>query len=228
MFYRCYRNFDNKKFEEQLQKQLPSVSGFESFQFAFKVILNQFAPLKQKLIRNNNQPFMTKTHRKAIMKRSKSRNKFNEEENIGNWSEYKRQRNLCSNLLKQSKKRHFNSLNVNDVTENKKFWKTIKPFFTEKNKTTNNIILTENNQTVREDKAICQIFTYFTHVTKGVKLRQVDESEPFENEECCRLIRKNYGGDSFSSKSISKDDVIEGIKNYYQTKHQYQITYQFQ
>ena len=126
MFYRCYRNFDNKKFEEELQKQLLSVSDFESFQFAFKVILNQFAPLKQKLIRNNNQPFMTKTHRKAIMKRSKLRNMFNEEENIENWSEYKRQRSLCSNLLKQSKKRHFNSLNVNDVTENKKFWKTIK------------------------------------------------------------------------------------------------------
>ena len=82
----------------------------------------------------------------------------------------------------QSKKRHFNSLNVNDVTENKKLWKTIKHFFTEKNKTTNNIILSENNQTVREDKAICQIFnTYFTNVTKGLKLRQVDESQSFEN-----------------------------------------------
>ena len=140
MFYRYYRNFDNKKFEEELQKQLPSVSDFESFQFAFKVILNQFAPLKQKLIRNNNQPVMTKTLRKAIIKRTKLRNKFNEETNIENWPEYKRQRNLCSNLLKQSNKRHFNSFNVNDVTENKNFWKTIKPFFTEKSKTTNNII----------------------------------------------------------------------------------------
>ena len=145
MFYRCYRNFDNKKFEEELQKQLPSVSDFESFQFAFKVILNQFAPLKEKLIRTNNQPFMTKTLRKVVMKRSKLRNKFNEERNIENWSEYKRQRNLCSNLLKQSKKRHFNSLNVKDVTQKKKFWKTIKPFFTEKNKTSNNINLMENN-----------------------------------------------------------------------------------
>ena len=44
IFYRCYRNFDNKKFEEELQKQLPSVSDFESFQFSFRVILNQFAP----------------------------------------------------------------------------------------------------------------------------------------------------------------------------------------
>ena len=87
----------------------------------------------------------------------------------------------ASNLLKQSKKRDFSSLKVNEVTE---FWKTIKLFFTEKDKTTNNIILTENNQTVREDKAICQIFnTYFTNVTKGLKLLQVDESQSFENEE---------------------------------------------
>ena len=183
MFYHCYRNFGNKKFEEELQKQLPSVSDFESFQFAFKVILNQFAPLKQKLIRNNNQPFITKTLRKAIMTRSKLKNKFNQERNIGNWSEYKRQRNLCSNLLKQSKKRHFNSLNVNE-----KFSKTIKPFFTEKNKTTTNISLTENNQTVREDKAISRIFnTNFTNVIKGLKLRQVDESQSSENEESCRF-----------------------------------------
>ena len=87
MFYRfIYRNFDNKKFEDELQKQLPSVSDFESFQFAFKVILNQFAHLKEKLIRNNNQMFMTKPLRKAIMKRSKLRNLFNEERNIENWS----------------------------------------------------------------------------------------------------------------------------------------------
>ena len=92
MFYRCYRYFDSKKFEEELQKQLLSVSDFESFQIAFKVILNQFASLKQKLNQNNNHPFMTKTLRKAIMKRSKLRNKFSEERNIENWSEYKQQR----------------------------------------------------------------------------------------------------------------------------------------
>ena len=106
---------------------------------------------------------MTKALCKAIMERSKLRNKFNEERNTEDWSEYKRQRHLCSNLLKQSKNRHFNSFNLNDISENKMFWKTIKPFLTEKNKTTNNIILTESNQTVREDKAICQIFNNLFH-----------------------------------------------------------------
>ena len=43
-------------------------------------------------------------------------------------------------------------------------------------------------------------------------LRQVDESQSFENEESCRLIRENYGGESFSFKSISKDDIIEAVK----------------
>ena len=70
------------------------MSDFESFHFTFKVVLNQFAPLKPKLIRNNNQSFITKSLRKAIMKRSKLRNKFNDERNIGNWSEYMCQRNL--------------------------------------------------------------------------------------------------------------------------------------
>ena len=50
----------------------------------------------------------------------------------------------CSNLLKESKIHHFNNLNVEDVTKNKRFWKAIKPSFTDKTKNSNNIILTEN------------------------------------------------------------------------------------
>ena len=121
MFYRCYKNFSNKRFEEKLQKKLLSVSDFKSFHFAFKVVINQFATLKQKLVRNNNQPFITKTLRKAIMKRSKLGSKFNKEQNIENWSrsKYKIQCNLCLSVLKQSKKRHFNSLYMENVTENK-------------------------------------------------------------------------------------------------------------
>lgn len=45
----------------------------------------------------------------------------------------------------------------------------MKPFFTDKTKTSDNIILTENNQTARKDKQICQILNkYFTNVTKSL------------------------------------------------------------
>ena len=92
---------------------------------------------------------MTKALRKA--KESKLKDKFNKERN---WSNYKQQRNDCSNLLKESKTRHFNNLNVKDLTENKRFQKTIKPFFTDETRNSNNIILTENYQTLREDEKI--------------------------------------------------------------------------
>ena len=97
---------------------------------------------------------MKKTLRKAIMKRSKLKNKFNKERNKKNWSDYKQQRNICLNLLKESKTHHFDNLNVKDLTENKRFWKTIKPFFTDETRNSNNIILTENYQTLREDEKI--------------------------------------------------------------------------
>ena len=120
VFYRCYKNFDNEKFEEELKKHLSSVLDFESFQLAFKTALDRFAPLKQKVVRDNSQPFMTKTVCKAIMKRSKLTNKFNKERNAKNWSNYKQQRNYCSSLSKKS------ILIVKDIS--KRFWITTKPF----------------------------------------------------------------------------------------------------
>ena len=86
---------------------------------------------------------MSKTLRKAIMKRSKLRNTFNKKRSSENWQNYKRQRNICSNILKSTKKTFFETLNTNEITDNRKFWKTVKLFFTDKCKTTNNIILTE-------------------------------------------------------------------------------------
>ena len=83
--------------------------------------------------------------------------------------------------MKETKTRHFNNLNVKDVAENKRFWKTIKTFFADKTKNSNNIILTADFQTIREDENICKIFnTYFTNVTKDLKLRQVNKTQSFK------------------------------------------------
>ena len=75
---------------------------------------------------------MSKTLRKAIMKRSKLRNTFNKKRSSENWQNYKRQRNICSNILRSTKKAFFEALNINEINDNKKFWKTVKPFFTDK------------------------------------------------------------------------------------------------
>ena len=56
MFHHCCKNVKGSK--KNYKNKLLSVSDFESFQFALKVILNQFASLKQKLVRSSNQPFV--------------------------------------------------------------------------------------------------------------------------------------------------------------------------
>ena len=99
--------------------------------------------------------------------------------------------------MTESKTRHFDNLNVKDVTEDNRFWKTIKPFYIYETKNSNNI-LNENYQAIWEDEKICKIFyTYFTNVTKGLEFRQVDKTQSTENEGSCRLIEEHFGKRSF-------------------------------
>ena len=66
------------------------------------------------------------------MKRSKLQTTINKKRYSENWQNYKQQRNICSNILKSPKRTLFGTLNINEITNDKKFWKTIKPFFTDK------------------------------------------------------------------------------------------------
>ena len=56
-------------------------------------ILNKRAPLKDKLVRANNYPFMNKTLTKSSMTRSRLENKFLKNPNEENKSIYNKQRN---------------------------------------------------------------------------------------------------------------------------------------
>ena len=87
--------------------------------------------MKQKYLRANQGRFMTKDLHKAIMKRSRLRNKFLRVGHIST-EEYKKQRSLCFSLLKNAKKDNFANYDIKSVTVNKKFWQTVKPFFSNK------------------------------------------------------------------------------------------------
>ena len=73
--YRDYKKFDNKTFRSDIQNYVFD-NTLNSFKNSVFCIFNKHAPLKKKYIRANEAPFMTKELHKAIMKRSKLRNKF--------------------------------------------------------------------------------------------------------------------------------------------------------
>ena len=109
---------------------------------------------------------MTKKLRKQVMTRSTLRNKYNENHTYENWSDYKKQCNICTNILKKTKTAYFNNIDIKNITESKRFWTAVKTF-TEKSKTCNKIILNECNKTIKAGKQIANKFNkYFANILK--------------------------------------------------------------
>ena len=71
-FYRSYSSFKIETFKKTLSNKLSRLesNSYIEFEKAFLTVLNKQSPLKAKFLRYNNNHFMTKELRKAIMKRS--------------------------------------------------------------------------------------------------------------------------------------------------------------
>ena len=77
--FRDYKKFSNDAFTSELfieNGNLQNYNDLDSFLAKCKNVLNRTAPLKQKHVRANNSPFINKTILKAIMKRTRLKNKF--------------------------------------------------------------------------------------------------------------------------------------------------------
>ena len=101
--------------------------------------------------------------------------------NADNWEKYRRLRNECVKLTKRAKKEYFKNINIKSINDNKKFWRIIKPNFANKNKT-QKIILVENNEIIKEDKEIAELFNnYFVNIVKDLNIPEINHSKLLEN-----------------------------------------------
>ena len=197
LFSRSNKNFDSKLFEETLIKNFSETELFlKSLETTFSLPLENFAPLKDNYLRYNNSPFMNRTVRKAFMSNPKLKRRYNLDRTPINFENYKKQLNFCVNLLRTSKKQYFNNIDVKNVTDNKMFWKTIRPKFWNKCKTANIIILFEDEKILQHEKATTNTFNnYFTDVTHSLGLE-----------------KKNIGLENTLSKTVKNFRKFESIK----------------
>ena len=77
------------------------------------------------------------------MIRSRLRNKFLNTKSDIDKKAYNKQRNFCVSLIRREEKNFFNNISTRDITDNKTFWKTVKPLFTDKIQTKSIITLIE-------------------------------------------------------------------------------------
>ena len=145
-------------------------NNYLEFKKNFVETLDKNASKKTKIFRGNQKPYINKTLRKAIMKRSQLKNKANKTKDPKDILKYKKQRNYAAKLNSQSKQEHFDSLNP--FLDSKPFWKSFKPYFSNKHSFGDSkIALNKNSKILTENIKIAKTFnSYFESVTDSLEL----------------------------------------------------------
>ena len=196
-YYRDWKKFDNAVFQTELRESLGKVEiqDYQSFEQTFLSLLNLHAPFKSKKERANHKSYMTKALRKATMKRFELATKYHKTKSIEDYNNYKKQINFCSKLYKKERKKFYDNLDITNTTDNIKFWKTVKPFLSDKAKCgslKNNLVV--NDEILSTDKEIAEAFnTYYSTAVKSLNLKcdsehlhdVSNETDPIE-----RVIKK--------------------------------------
>ena len=153
--------------------------------------LNHHAPLKKRVVRANEVPYMTKALRKAIATRSQLENRYYRHKTAESKWIYKKQKNYVSRLYKIERRKYYTNLDIKKITDNKRFWSTMKPFFSDKGAgTKSNITLVEGNDILPEDKDVANTLnSFFGDAVKSLDISIPNEyitvssniSDPIEN-----------------------------------------------
>ena len=205
--YRSYKNMDFSIFNNVLRQKLEQFNketmSYEDFHEIFMNTLDIYAPMKKKIVRGNNAPFMTKALSKEIMHRSKLKNIFNKNPNDENKRLYKRQRNLCVSLLRKEKKNYYNNLDLKIFDDNRKFWKSIKPLFSDKQKILDkNIFILEDGIIYSKNEEVAEkLNNFFIDAVQNLEI------EPFVSEEA------NYVFDGNIDEIIKQYETHPSIQN---------------
>ena len=196
LIYRDFKNFSNQEFRTEHVKELNEnnvgASQFELFQTVSLGLLNKLASSKKKTLRNNQSSFTTKEVQKAIMTRSRLRNKFLKTKYQECKQVYNKKRNLFVTMVRKAKKNYFNNFNVRNITDNKQFWETLKPFFSSKVDANERITLIEGDKVVSEDGEVTETFkSYFEAIVENLDINIKFMSEELvSNESVNGIIRK--------------------------------------
>ena len=186
--YRCYKNFSEPHFREELVHKMNKnpPKSYTEFENLYVATLNSFAPKKSVSIRGNNKPHMSKKLRNAIMKRSRLKNQANLSRKEVDIRKYKLQRNLVVSMNREAKRDFYRNLDPKKVGNEKDFWTTFKPLLSDKVKNTNtNLQIFENGQKITTNIEIAECFnSYFTTITETLNIEKapaINITEPFSH-----------------------------------------------
>ena len=204
--YRTYKQFNEGKFKDLFLSYLNELEmsdlSVDVFKITFLNPLNSFAPVKKKYLRANHSKFVNKELSKAMMLRTKA------------------------------KRSYFENLDIKNLSDNRKFWGTVKPLFSNKVRSNDYITLNENDLLIRNEYKIANIFnTFFVNIVPNLGM-EIDQqylsnvsniSDPvekaikkYQKHPSISIINKMVSSveneASFSFTCVTVDDISKEIK----------------
>ena len=234
--YRKFKHFSNIEFMKDLEKHLTKFEHFNNipsnlFKETVNKTLKKHAPSKKKYVRANEVPFITKTLSKEIMKRSSLRNKFLNTKSDIYRKLYNNQRNYVVSLLRKEKKDFYGILDISKLTDNRVFWKIVKPKISDKVKIHPKITLAEDDKIQSQDSEIAMTFNkYFINIpilnmpnnqSLSTQTRSLEENtisgiiERYKDHPSINLIKSKNSclDNTFSFTPVSIEEVKRAIES---------------
>ena len=95
------------------------------------------------------------------MKRLRLRNKFFNTKSDIDRKAYNKQRNYVVSLLRKEKKNFYCNIHIRKVTDNKFFWKIVKPKILDNVKTSSKITFVEDDKILSQNNEIAKTFNEY-------------------------------------------------------------------
>ena len=126
---------------------------------------------------------MNKELSKELMHRTRLRNNFLRNRSDENKGKYSKQRNYCISLLRKTKKNYYSNLNEKKITDNKTFWKAVKPFLSNKTPSNEKITLTEKDKIIKTDSKTANVLNiFFSTIISNLNISEYPVSDPISND----------------------------------------------
>ena len=178
----------------------------------------------------NHSSYVSKALRKAIIKKLYLEKLYFKNRTENSLKTFERQKNYCSRLYKKERKKFFNNFNPSFVKDIKIFWKSIKPFFSDKGNLRSQIKLIENGELIQNDDEVAETLnTFFKNAVSNLDVNEnsyiVDNEssnilnpveraiKKYEIHPSILLIKSKIGNEkSFKFEAISVSDIEKEIK----------------
>ena len=122
---------------------------------------------------------MNKNLSKAIMLRTKLRNKFLKNRSNENKTNYVKQQNHCVSLLRKTKSEYYSNLDEKSNCDSKTFWKIVKPMLSMKIKSNERIFLIENDKIIKTEKGTAKALNaFFSNIFLNLDIQQYNVDNP--------------------------------------------------